>query len=92
VVSFICFHERGFGVPANTFMCMLLHYYRLELHHLGPNAVAQAAILRRSVRATWGWSYSGICVSISSGQSSSPRRRGRRGYGARFERGATSYR
>jgi hypothetical protein len=44
VVSFICFHERGFGVPATTFMRALLHYYRVELHHLTPNAVAQATI------------------------------------------------
>jgi hypothetical protein len=40
VVSFICFHERGFGVSATTFMCALLHYYRVELHHLAPNVVA----------------------------------------------------
>jgi hypothetical protein len=44
MVSFICFHERGFGVPASVFMRVLLHYYRVELHHLAPNAVAQAAI------------------------------------------------
>jgi hypothetical protein len=44
VVSFICFHERGFGVSATTFMRVLLHYYRVELHHLAPNAVAQATI------------------------------------------------
>jgi hypothetical protein len=44
VVSFICFHERGFGVPASIFMRTLLHYYRVELHHLAPNTVVQAAI------------------------------------------------
>jgi hypothetical protein len=44
VVSFVSFHERGFGVPASVFMRALLHYYRVELHHLSPNAVAQAAI------------------------------------------------
>jgi hypothetical protein len=44
VVSFIYFHERGFGVPATTFMRVLLQYYRVELHHLAPNAIAQAAI------------------------------------------------
>jgi hypothetical protein len=36
VVSFICFHERGFSVPATTFMRALLHYYQVELHHLAP--------------------------------------------------------
>jgi hypothetical protein len=44
VVSFICFHKQGFGVPATTFMRALLHYYRVELHHLAPNAIAQATI------------------------------------------------
>jgi hypothetical protein len=40
VVSFVCFHERGFGVPASPSMCALLHYYKVELHHLAPNAVS----------------------------------------------------
>jgi hypothetical protein len=40
VVSFVCFHETGFGVPASPFMCALLHYYKVELHHLAPNAVS----------------------------------------------------
>jgi hypothetical protein len=44
MVSFICFHERGFGVPATAFMRVLLHYYKVELHHLAPNTVVQAAI------------------------------------------------
>jgi hypothetical protein len=38
VVSFIPFHERGFGVPASRFMRALLHHYGVELH------IAQAAI------------------------------------------------
>jgi hypothetical protein len=44
VVSFISFHERGFGVPASRFMRALLHYYGVELHNLNPNSIAQAAI------------------------------------------------
>jgi hypothetical protein len=44
VVNFICFHERGFGVPASPFKRALLHYYKVELHHLAPNAVSQATI------------------------------------------------
>jgi hypothetical protein len=40
VVSFICFHERGFGVPASPFMHALLHYYKVELQHLTPNVVS----------------------------------------------------
>jgi hypothetical protein len=44
VVSFMTFHERGFGVPASHFMRALLHYYKVELHHLAPNSISQAAI------------------------------------------------
>jgi hypothetical protein len=44
VVSFVYFHEWGFGVSASPFRHALLHYYKVELHHLAPNAVAQAAI------------------------------------------------
>jgi hypothetical protein len=44
VVSFIPFHERGFGVPASHFMRALLHHYGVKLHNLNPNSIAQAAI------------------------------------------------
>jgi hypothetical protein len=44
MVSFMAFHERGFGVPASHFMRALLHYYKVELHHLAPNSISQAAI------------------------------------------------
>jgi hypothetical protein len=44
MVSFIPFHERGFGVPASHFMRALLHYYGVELHNFNPNSIAQAAI------------------------------------------------
>jgi hypothetical protein len=44
VVSFIGFHEMGLGMPLSQFMRALLHYYRVELHHLAPNSVSQAAI------------------------------------------------
>jgi hypothetical protein len=40
----MAFHERGFGVPASPFMWALLHYYKVELHHLAPNSISQAAI------------------------------------------------
>jgi hypothetical protein len=42
VVSFVSFHERGFGVPASRFMWALLHYYGVELHNFNPNSIAQA--------------------------------------------------
>jgi hypothetical protein len=44
VLSFVSFHERGFGVPARRFMWALLHHYGVELHNLSPNSIAQAAI------------------------------------------------
>jgi hypothetical protein len=44
VVSFMAFHERGFGVLASPFMRVLLHYYKVELHHLAPNSISQATI------------------------------------------------
>jgi hypothetical protein len=44
VVSFVAFHERGFGVSASHFMRALLHYYKVELHPLTPNSISQAAI------------------------------------------------
>jgi hypothetical protein len=40
VVSFMAFHERRFGVPVSPFMRTLLHYYKVELHHLAPNSIS----------------------------------------------------
>jgi hypothetical protein len=40
VVSFICFHERGFGMPASPFMHALLYYYKVELQHLTPKVIS----------------------------------------------------
>jgi hypothetical protein len=44
VVSFVAFHERGLRVPPSHFMRALFHYYKVELHHLAPNSISQAAI------------------------------------------------
>jgi hypothetical protein len=43
-VSFVTFHERGLGMPPSRFMQALLHYYKMELLHLAPNSISQAAI------------------------------------------------
>jgi hypothetical protein len=43
-MSFVSFHERGFGVPASRFMRAILHHYGVELHNLSPNSISQAAI------------------------------------------------
>jgi hypothetical protein len=40
----MAFHERGFGMPASHFMRALLHYYKVELHHLAPNSISYVAI------------------------------------------------
>jgi hypothetical protein len=44
IVSFVSFHERGFGVPASRFMRAILHHYGVELHNLSPNSISQTAI------------------------------------------------
>jgi hypothetical protein len=44
VVSFVAFHERGLEVPPSRFMRALLHYYKVELHHVAPNSISRAAI------------------------------------------------
>jgi hypothetical protein len=40
VVSFVSFHERGFGVPASRFMRAILYNYEVELHNLSPNSIS----------------------------------------------------
>jgi hypothetical protein len=40
VVSFVAFHERGLGMPSSRFMQALLHYYKVELHHLNSNSIS----------------------------------------------------
>jgi hypothetical protein len=33
------FYERGFGAPPQRFLCSLLQFYGLELHHLTPSLI-----------------------------------------------------
>jgi hypothetical protein len=40
VVSFVAFHEMGLEMPPSQFMWALLHYYKVELHHLAPNSIS----------------------------------------------------
>jgi hypothetical protein len=40
VVSFVSFHERGFGVPTSRFMRAILHVYGVELYNLSPNSIS----------------------------------------------------
>ena len=39
VVSFLAFHERGLGYPAQWFLCGLLNEWGLELQHLNLTGV-----------------------------------------------------
>jgi hypothetical protein len=43
VVSFICFHKRGFAASASRFMRALCYHYGVELHNFTPNAISQVA-------------------------------------------------
>jgi hypothetical protein len=43
VVSFVCFHERGFVASVSRFMRALCHHYGVELHNFAPNVISQAA-------------------------------------------------
>jgi hypothetical protein len=43
VVSFTAFYEWGFGEPSHQFLCLLLRYYGLKLHHLSPSGVLHIA-------------------------------------------------
>jgi hypothetical protein len=44
VVSFVAFHERGLRMLLSQFIRALLHYYKVELHHIATNSISQAAI------------------------------------------------
>jgi hypothetical protein len=43
VVSFMVFNEWGFYAPPHWFLCSLLRYYDLDLHHLTPSEVLHIA-------------------------------------------------
>jgi hypothetical protein len=72
VLSFVSFHERGFGVPTSRFMRAILHFYGVELHNLNPNSIAQAAIFATVCEGFLGIDPTGICGPISSPQSLLP--------------------
>jgi hypothetical protein len=77
IVSFVSFHERGFGVPAGRFMRAILHHYEVELHNLIPNSISQAAIFVAVCEGYLGIAPIGICGPISFSRSFLPRRQGR---------------
>jgi hypothetical protein len=77
IVSFVSFHERGFGVPASRFMRAILHNYGVELHNLSPNSISQAAIFVAVCEGYLGIAPTGTCGLISFPRSFLLRRRGR---------------
>ena len=44
VISFACFHEHGFATLTHRLLRGLLHYYKIELHHLNPNGIQHMAV------------------------------------------------
>ena len=77
IVSFVAFHERGLGLPADRFMRALPHYYGVELHNFNPNSIVQAAIFVAVCEGYLGIAPTGSCGSTSFGQGSPPSRRAR---------------
>jgi hypothetical protein len=59
MVSFIPFHEQGFGVPASRFMRALLHYYGVELHVGAKAKMLPFARCLRQTRRTNGGKMTG---------------------------------
>src|SRR5688572_30372164 len=54
IMSFVSFHERGFGVPAGRFMRAILYHYGVELHNLTPQLHLAGRHLRSGVRGVLG--------------------------------------
>jgi hypothetical protein len=43
VVACAVFYKQGFGEPTHSFLCSLLQFYGLELHHLTPSGILHMA-------------------------------------------------
>jgi len=74
IVSFVAFHERGLGLPADQFMWALPHYYGVELHNFNPNSIVQAAIFIVVYEGYLGIAPTGSCGSTSFERGSTPSR------------------
>ena len=44
IVAFAPYFEWGLGLPCSNFFFGLLHYYRIQLHHLTPNSFVHISI------------------------------------------------
>jgi hypothetical protein len=62
----VVFYEWGFGVPSYLFLCLLLQFYSLELHHLTPLGIVHIAASVTLCRAqTWKWQCGVVLTSLS---------------------------
>jgi hypothetical protein len=66
VLSFVSFHERGFGVPSSRFMRAILHFYEVELHNLSPTPSRKQPSSWWFAKSFWGLTPTAICGPISS--------------------------
>ena len=54
IIAFAPYFERGLGLPCSAFFSGLLHYYRIQLHHLTPNSFVHISIFVHSCKAFLG--------------------------------------
>ena len=54
IIAFAPFFERGLGLPFSNFFSELLHYYRIQLHHLTPNSLVHIYIFMHLCEAFLG--------------------------------------
>jgi hypothetical protein len=72
VLSFVSFHERGFGVPASRFMRAILHFYGWSCTISTPTLSRKQPSSRQFAKGFWGLTPTGICGPISSPRSLLP--------------------
>jgi hypothetical protein len=44
IILFLHFIERGLALPASNFLCGLIYFYGIQIHHFNPNSIAHVAI------------------------------------------------
>ena len=44
IIAFAPYFELGLGLPCSAFFSGLMHYYRIQLHHLSPNSFVHISI------------------------------------------------
>ena len=54
IVAFAPYFKRGLGLPCSGFFSELLHYYRIQLHHLTPNSFVYISIFVHFCKAFLG--------------------------------------